>query len=61
MLKSSLRNLTYTLTKNIDGNSPTTINLYNFTKFFFFLYHKPLAPVGFMEAKLDFPLVCYLA
>ena len=28
---------------------------------YFFLYHKLLAPVGFIEAKLDLPLACYLA
>ena len=29
--------------------------------YLFFLYQKPLAPVGFMDAKLDLPLACYLA
>ena len=30
-------------------------------RIYFFLYHKPLAPVGFMEAKMDLPPACYLA
>ena len=27
----------------------------------YFLYHKPLAPVSFMEAKMDLPPARYLA